>query len=106
MKNIKNALNEIWALLGFDYNVNKLVSMQRNDREELFKLSVNTFKWRRYLRSCSLSLTAWRWFKNLVTGFKNILKIEIFKFHTVHCLQMTGQGRTTEYTAKFIHITV
>ena len=31
-----------WALLGFDDNVNRLVRMQRNDREELFKLSVNT----------------------------------------------------------------
>ena len=33
LKSIKNALNEIRALLGFDDNVNRLVSMQRNDRE-------------------------------------------------------------------------
>ena len=55
LKSIKNALNKTRALLGFDDNVNRLVSMQRNDREELFKLSVNTFRWRRYLRSCSLN---------------------------------------------------
>lgn len=58
LKSIKNALNKTWALLGFDDNVNRLVSMQRNDREELFKLSINTFKWQEHSRSSSLNLTA------------------------------------------------